>query len=345
MSDSSQPEQSFEVHVYKMKPWNLLISLFTLLVFGPLMSLPLVYIIGVVRSWRIEYMMLYIVFLCVFAPLFVLLAIVGLQMLLAVISSFTSNIKVTPEGIENKIWPYRDIRVLWQDLEQVNKFLFFDVVTMKNFEVLGLSLSHTGIMKKLSYLPPSIALSSYNGWPNGQLESDLRRYAPHLFDRQAASETVSAPMEMKTGSDTSQEHRLLAALSHASVLFTGIGAVVPLVIYYSQKRTSDYLAFQSLQAFFYQLLGLLFSFVFPVCLATGTFIPIMIAALTGDESRFGPFMAVIILISVVLTVLIGIIGFFYLIYGTIGAFQAYQGKDFRYPIIGKRVEKRDVTSI
>jgi uncharacterized Tic20 family protein len=209
--------------------------------------------------------------------------------------------------------------------------------------VIGLSLSYTRPLKFITFSLTSIALSSYEGWPNGQLARDLEHFAPQLFENRAVAEEVQALSRDSNVPDISQEHRLLAALSHASVLFTGLGIFVPLWIYFVQKKKSTYLAFHALQAFFFQLIGTLTSFIFPLCLIGAIFIPALGVSVAGKDAPFGPFFGASVILIVVITMLVTVGSFAYMIYGIIGAVRVYQGKEFRYAIIGKQVEKRTIS--
>ena len=55
----------------------------------------------------------------------------------------------------------------------------------------------------------------------------------------------------------STESRLLAALAHGSVVAQGIGILVGVVVYITQREKSRYAAFQGLQAAVFQLLNLI----------------------------------------------------------------------------------------
>lgn len=330
-------------HIYKSRPWVLLLNLFSLVFFLVVIGIPGIAIITLIASsldFETDYRVLTYSLLCVFTPFIVMFALAIVQMIVAVISGFFSYIKITPEGIENKIWPYRDIRSGWSEVDRLGKFFLYDVLYLKSFEITGLSLSFTWPLKHLNFIQPSIALNTYNGWPDGELANDLKRYSPQLFDNQPPIERTQAPVQGANVTGISQEQRLLAALSHASVLFMGIGLFVPLVIYVTQKKRSVFLEFQALQAFIFQLLGSFVGILFPFCLVGAIFIPGIGASISGNENVIMPYMAVMMMISLAIAMLITFGSIAYGIYGIIGAILAYQGKDFRYVIIGKQIEKR-----
>ena len=135
----------------------------------------------------------------------------------------------------------------------------------------------------------------------------------------------------------SQDERIMGALPHISVLIPYIGVIVPIMIWVTQKDKSRFVYLQALQAAAYQLalfvatlLGwgcyfLSFFLMFPM-------IPIM-------ESGFEwPFIAATAFPFCVLG-LIGLGWLLFLGYGIVGAIQVFQGKDFRYIVIGDQVER------
>jgi uncharacterized Tic20 family protein len=116
-------------------------------------------------------------------------------------------------------------------------------------------------------------------------------------------------------------------LAHLSVLLnlvTGfLGVVAPLIIYLIYKDRSRFLAFQSLQAFVFQLIwwggaGLLIGVVWMI---TGVLSALFIGILCI------PF-------SLILTLVFGVMPLVALVYGVYGGLEANQGKDFRYWLIG-----------
>lgn len=133
--------------------------------------------------------------------------------------------------------------------------------------------------------------------------------------------------------------RLLAALAHGSVVLSFFGALVPALIWSFQRRKSPYAAFHALQAAGYQMLMLwvgtaayllfvLLAFLaltsFPGAAAApgGTLSPQRLLEMQGWMYFF----------------LFGFIGIYFLP-GILGAALCLMGRDFKYPILGKRLEK------
>jgi uncharacterized Tic20 family protein len=138
-----------------------------------------------------------------------------------------------------------------------------------------------------------------------------------------------------------QDERVMAALSHASALLPMMGVIAPIIIWVTQKEKSRYVAFQSLQALAFQLSMIAAWFVGMGCYMLsflGTFITIPFTTPPDGQpanSLFG--LAFMIPFLVFGAIFIG--GFVFVIYGIIGAIMTFQGKPFRYLLIGKRVER------
>lgn len=136
----------------------------------------------------------------------------------------------------------------------------------------------------------------------------------------------------------STENRLLAALTHGSVVTQGLGILVGVVVYITQREKSRYAAFQGLQAAVYQLVNLII--VIGMWVVWGFFYGLSILSLIKLEETnpdaAPPAIFWIAMISMVIPliymVLVGL-------YGLWGALRTWQGKDFKYLIIGSWLEK------
>jgi uncharacterized Tic20 family protein len=119
------------------------------------------------------------------------------------------------------------------------------------------------------------------------------------------------------------EERTWAMVSHLSILANLVtaflGPVIPLVIYLTFKDRSRYVAFQSMQAFIFQLIA---------WVGAG-----FLAAIAWTISGL---LAVILIGCLImpLALLISIIPLAALVYGVIGAIQTDQGQNFKYWLVG-----------
>jgi uncharacterized Tic20 family protein len=339
-------ETSSNIHIYKPKTWTVAQNIFSVFFIWIVMGIPLagfvLLIISLIRA-ESEFISVATAFACLLTPLIFLM---GLNLVLApirAISSLFSYIKITPEGIEQKYALSKHIRCKWSEIDKLGKlFLLTDVIYLNSYEVVGTSFalfSPSGLLRpKQGY----VALTGFDGWPEGPLTDDLKQYAPKLFENQPIPQETqpeNKEVQVAEAPTLSQEVRLLAAISHAAVLFTNIGFVVPVGIYLTQKKKSSYLAFQALQALIWQIVMFVFSMLASSCMVGSIFIPVLLTTASQNEkliglSGGGIFIAMMISVFVMI---IGNLGF--IIYGIIGAVMTYQGKEFRYVIIGNRIDK------
>lgn len=123
------------------------------------------------------------------------LAIVIISIVLVLISigrAIFSYLLLTSNGLEYRLWPLHKIRCTWDDVEQIRKSTLpfqGDILALKKGEVSGFHIlldfnkGNLGVSKTL----PVIPLYKIDGWSNGKLESELRKYAPRLFIERSTS--------------------------------------------------------------------------------------------------------------------------------------------------------------
>ncbi len=138
-------------------------------------------------------------------------------------------------------------------------------------------------------------------------------------------------------SPTSDE-KIMAALAHGSIFLMFLGPVVPAVIWASQRKKSKYVSFHALQAMGYQAL------VFWLWIVVMILIPVLIMclafplaiAMTKDSHH-----AVLTPFALQIFIFLFIFGFMGLSFltGIIGAVLCLLGREFRYPLIGKWLER------
>jgi uncharacterized Tic20 family protein len=135
--------------------------------------------------------------------------------------------------------------------------------------------------------------------------------------------TTPPPPAPAPFSASPSEERTWSMVSHLSILanlVTGfLGPVIPLVIYLAFKDRSRYVAFQSMQAFIFQLIAWVGAGLLAVIAWTisGVLAVILIGCLIM------PF-----------ALLLSIIPLGALVYGLIGAVQSDQGQNFKYWLVG-----------
>ena len=139
----------------------------------------------------------------------------------------------------------------------------------------------------------------------------------------------------------STENRLLAALAHGAVATQGIGILVGVVVYVNQRDKSRYAAFQGLQAALFQLANLIITIgLWVVCgILYGLSMILLIVQADANPDAAPPAIFWIAMISMVIPliymVLVGL-------YGLWGAVRTWQGRDFKYPLIGGWLEKSGI---
>jgi uncharacterized Tic20 family protein len=141
---------------------------------------------------------------------------------------------------------------------------------------------------------------------------------------------------MTTLNPSTPDDRIMAALSHAAILIPTIGIVAPIVIWVTQKEKSKYVAFQSLQALAFQISLVLLWLVGMGCYLLsilGVFSSSLLPAARPGMEDWG------IVIPLFVFGLIFLGAFIFLIYGIVAAVMAFQGKPFRYLLIGNMVER------
>ena len=141
----------------------------------------------------------------------------------------------------------------------------------------------------------------------------------------------------------SQDERIMAALAHASAILPMWGAIAAIVIWATQREKSAFVAFQSLQAAVYHFVMILMAFLFGICYICSAFaVPLtMNLSFPGADTPGGEisplfFLPIAIPFAVMALGLIAWLAF--LLYGLAGAVLTLQGRDFRYALVGRRLE-------
>lgn len=148
-------------------------------------------------------------------------------------------------------------------------------------------------------------------------------------------------------SKVTQDERILAALSHASVIIPFWGLIGAIVIWATQREKSRFVGFQALQGVVYQLSLIVLAFVGGACYMCsffGTFLlvpaGIFAAEGTGEADTVAAVISMIVTgFPFCVMGIFALIGFAFVLYGFYGAVRVLQGSDFRYAIIGDRLER------
>lgn len=141
-----------------------------------------------------------------------------------------------------------------------------------------------------------------------------------------------------------QDERITAALAHIGIVLPLTGLLLPIFIWLTQKEKSAFVRFQALQALAWHLalLGCYFlGFGCYICSFFATFVLIAVlgATTTSHGAESSPLVGIPILLPFLVIMFLFAMSFIVIISGIVGAVLALQGKDFRFPIIGRQVEK------
>jgi uncharacterized Tic20 family protein len=132
------------------------------------------------------------------------------------------------------------------------------------------------------------------------------------------------------------EDRIWAVIAHLSAIAFGMGILLPIIGWSEQRRKSNYTSFQCLQALGYQSLGYTVWFLIYLLVAVALVLLMLIAsAMVAEENvRFDKFM--LGWMSFLIVFMLGMLAI-YLLLPVIAAVSCAFGRDFHYPILGKRL--------
>jgi uncharacterized Tic20 family protein len=161
---------------------------------------------------------------------------------------------------------------------------------------------------------------------------------------------------------STQDEKIMAAIGHATIIWPVVGILAPLVVWATQREKSQFVAFQALQAGVYHMTLILAGLACGVCyfcaylgMIVGVIAMPLSMAFTlpaeGAPSSDLPPEAVIPMLLGFLAMIVVYVAIFgllflglavwaaYIGYGLYGAVANLQGKDFRYAILGSRLER------
>lgn len=271
--------------------------------------------------------------LCAFSPLILLAVVLLVEMVLGIINLFAGYVRITPEGIEQKVFPFKHIAARWRDVERVDHYGLYQGAFLREYQVMGTSLSYSRPLVYLNFSKNVMPLSIYQGW-GGPLEEAVRRYAPGAFTPPEPAQVPSGG-EQPASSGISTDDRALAAIAHASILFLPV--IIPLVILYTRRGRAGYAAAQAVQAALFQGICMLLSF----AITSVLFLLVPAVALFGTAfgrvpPETGPAFLVAALLVSLLLILFNLV---ITVYAIAGAVFSSMGKEFRYFGLGRVAER------
>ena len=152
----------------------------------------------------------------------------------------------------------------------------------------------------------------------------------------------------KFSAEATQDERIMAALAHASAILPFWGLIGAIIIWATQKEKSRFVGFQALQVIVYQLVLILFGFLgfgCYMCSFFGTFMlmPLGVLAAGGASEAEGIIGMLLAMLTTFFPFCVmgvfTLVGVLFIVYSLYGAARVLQGDDFRYALIGRRLEQ------
>ena len=146
--------------------------------------------------------------------------------------------------------------------------------------------------------------------------------------------------EAKEAGSPTQDERVMAAVAHATIIFSAVGLIGPLIIWGTQREKSPFLAFQALQAAAYQfllLLGGLLAGALYMCSFLSMPITALLSAPFDERATIClPFLGFSCTFGILFLLMLAWLA--YVGYGLFGALSVLQGSGFRYAFLGSWLE-------
>lgn len=175
-----------------------------------------------------------------------------------------------------------------------------------------------------------------------------QRYNPNREEKPKRREMPRSYSTLRV----TDEEKLWAAVAHGSIWltllisFVSVGTLlpvsvfIPLVVYFLFRKKSDYVAFHALQAFVLQLIGTL-----------GAGLLLIVGGAVWAIGMFIALLAMAVLVGFILVPVWGLVGLVLLLatlllplaallFGTIAAIETYNGRDYRYPLVARWVDRQ-----
>lgn len=139
------------------------------------------------------------------------------------------------------------------------------------------------------------------------------------------------------------EERWVSAMGHFAVIILLWGLLAPLTTWILQGKRNGFLKFQSIQTSIYQIIVTVLYFAAIVIYMIGFLAFIAATGLTGVPTDGAPFglisVGIFFLFSLIALVSFAIVPLFHIL-GQWAGYRVLKGENYRYPIVGKLVERR-----
>jgi len=216
-------------------------------------------------------------------------------------------------------------------------FLLFNIESAMNSEtvLIGWMFAHFGFtfaILGLYFIPPVVAAVAC------ALGRDFRY--PFMGNRLA--KYLNYDFANESDLNETHEDRWVAAAGHFSVIIALWGLLAPVTAWILQGKRSLWLKFQSAQAIALHAFVLLLGFTAGVLYFFGFFVFIALTGIAGDprmSSATGLIGLVVMFGSMAIALLILLLVPLFHIMGQWAGYRVLKGDDYRYPVLGKLVER------
>lgn len=149
---------------------------------------------------------------------------------------------------------------------------------------------------------------------------------------------MNPPVQAQPTATGRDDERIWAALAHGSVFLMFLGPIIPVILWFTHRKKSSYVAFQALQAMIYQSLFFWAWFtIIPLVMMILLFV--VVGVVVAVAPRADNSMLVGVVPQLLMWTFIMFAMLFYWLGGIVGAVLSLMGRDVRYPFFGNRLAR------
>lgn len=138
-------------------------------------------------------------------------------------------------------------------------------------------------------------------------------------------------MEEKLSTDL----KLMALISHLSILIPNIGIMAPVIIWATSRKRSNFVRFHALQSIFFQLIFFILMMFFII-----VGIIMMLSAILWTALHASTEPGMLFFLSMFFMFMYFPLWIIFGVYAVVASVKSYRGKIFKYAIIGKIIERK-----
>jgi len=206
-------------------------------------------------------------------------------------------------------------------------------------EMMGIMIAHTSLMFGLIGIYFALPVIGAIACALGK---DFRY--PFMGKRLAGYLEYGSSLEQEWLNED-HEDRWVTSMGHFSVIIMLWGILIPVTAWILQGKRSLFLRFQTIQTLFFQISVTLLFFGGMFLYVAGAFVLLGAIGLSGDPGLSTPTgmvgLVAFIVLMLIVVVIILIVPLFHIM-GQWAGYRVLKGDNYRYPVIGKLVERRIV---